>query len=363
MAALTAVVGVSVAVLDAISSPSEASAIGGFNPANIIGDAQFFDGNAMSQQQIQAFLDEKIGGCLNSNCLNVKRVDSTARPADPMCGAFDAATAELTSTLIYRVQQACGISAKVLLVTLQKEQSLATHRSPSDSRLDRAMGYACPDNPAQPGWCDPAYGGLSNQIYRAAWQLKRYGNPPGTSNYFTWFPVGAPSAVRYHPDPACGSSVLVIQNRATAALYYYTPYQPNAAALANPRGTGDACSTHGNRNFWVFYSDWFDLGSYVPPEGSPSAPTDLKVSVNSGAELTLTWSPPTSPGTTPITDYVISYTSMYHPNPVVVNDGVSTATTFTANNPTPGLAFTFWVQAKNATGLGPAATITATPPR
>ena len=49
----------------------------------------------------------------------------------------------------------------------------------------------------------------------------------------------------------------MLANAATAALYYYTPYQPNAAALANLYGTGDSCSAYGNRNFWRLYRDWF----------------------------------------------------------------------------------------------------------
>ncbi len=56
--------------------------------------------------------------------------------------------------------------------------------------------------------------------------------------------------------PAADRAVLM-RNQATAALYYYTPYPPNAAALANLCGTGDGCSAYGNRNFWVFYNTWF----------------------------------------------------------------------------------------------------------
>jgi hypothetical protein len=48
-----------------------------------------------------------------------------------------------------------------------------------------------------------------------------------------------------------------IENQATAGLYNYTPYTPNDAALNNMYGTGDACSSYGNRNFWRIYTDWF----------------------------------------------------------------------------------------------------------
>ena len=57
-----------------------------------------------------------------------------------------------------------------------------------------------------------------------------------------------------NPNPACGSSPVYLQGRATAALYNYTPYQPNRAALA---GTNDGCGAYGNLNFWRLYTDWF----------------------------------------------------------------------------------------------------------
>ena len=249
-------------------SAGPASVVGSqFEPGHIISDQYFYDRFAMSEAQIASFLNSQIGTCQNSLCLNVVRTNTTSRPADAMCGGYTGAVGETTASIIFKVQTACGISARVLLVTLQKEQGLITNRAPTASRLDRAMGYACPDNPAQPGWCDPAYAGLYNQIYRAAWQFKRYGNPPGTTNSFTWYPVGQASAVRYHPNAACGASSVVIRNAATAALYYYTPYQPNAASLANLYGTGDGCSSYGNRNFWRMYSDWFGLPT--APAGTP----------------------------------------------------------------------------------------------
>lgn len=253
----------------AVEAPEKAEAADArlFDPSYIISDPILYDANAMTEAEISGFLQARIGTCLNANCLNVVRVDTQSRSATPMCSAYQGAAQESAARILFKVQQACGISAKVLLVTLEKEQSLVSHRSPTLSRLDRAMGYACPDNTAIPGWCDPAYGGLYNQLYWAASQLKRYGNPPGTSNYFTWFPVGSPSRVQFHPNTACGSSAITIKNKATAALYYYTPYQPNAAALANLYGTGDSCSSYGNRNFWRLYTDWF--GSPTGPSLSP----------------------------------------------------------------------------------------------
>lgn len=268
---LSAIAAISlVAASLAVGTATASQALSGssFQPGNIISDANFYDANGMTEAQIQVFLESKEGACGNTNCLRLKRTDTITRSADPMCAAYTGAAAELASTILFKVQQACGISAKVLLVTLQKEQNLVSATSPSDGTLERAMGYGCPDDPANTGHCDPAYAGFYNQVYRAAWQLKRYGNPPGTSNFFNWLPVGGTPNILYQANnPGCGSPSVLIQNKATAALYYYTPYQPNAAALANLNGNGDSCSAYGNRNFWVFYTNWF--GSPTGPSLSP----------------------------------------------------------------------------------------------
>jgi len=256
-------------VLVGLQPASVSDALDGsaFDPGNIISDANFYDANAMSESDIQTFLQGKIGTCTNGQCLNVLKVDTVSRAVDAMCpGGYAGAAAEPISRVIFKVQQGCGISAKVILVTLQKEEGLVTSRAPSATALKIAMGYGCPDSAA----CDSTYFGIFNQIYQAARQFKRY----GMSTTFTWFPVGSPSTIKFNPNPSvngvpCGSSTVTIQNKATAALYYYTPYQPNAPALANLRGSGDGCSTYGNRNFWVYYNDWFGPPSYPPgsPEG------------------------------------------------------------------------------------------------
>ena len=241
------------------SAPAKALSGSQFDPARLISDANFYNGSAMTEDQIQAFLESKVPSCANGNCLTVYRVDTYTRVSNAYCSQYTGAAGERASTVIFKVQQACGISAKVILVTLQKEQGLVTSTAPTTGKLERAMGYACPDTGQG---CDPTYAGLYNQIYRAAWQFKRYADPG-----FTRYPVGKPSAIAFHPNAACGAATVTIANKATAALYYYTPYQPNSAALTNLYGTGDSCSSYGNRNFWRYYYDWF--GTPTGPSGSP----------------------------------------------------------------------------------------------
>ncbi|MET0830376.1 MAG: hypothetical protein ABWY26_12690 [Microbacterium sp.] len=234
-----------------------------FDPANIISDAVFFNGADMGAAAVQDFLNKQHQGCkAGYTCLRDYKQSTPDRGGDAMCDSYQGAANETAATIVFKVGRACGINPKVLLVTLEKEQSLLSHTSPSQARYNIAMGYACPDTAA----CDAQYFGFFNQVYKAAWQLKRYGNPAGTAEYFTWFPVGKSAPVRFHPNAACGSASITIKNKATAALYYYTPYQPNTAALNNLYGTGDSCSAYGNRNFWRMFTDWF---------GDPSAASNL----------------------------------------------------------------------------------------
>src|SRR4051812_37211704 len=119
-AAVAVVLGVT--GLTAIDTPDPAAAISGseFNAANIISDALFYDGAAMTQSEIQSFLNSKIGTCANSLCPNVLSVAVNSRAATTsastgnlVCGAFEGGTLS-AAAIIYRAQVACGISAKVI---------------------------------------------------------------------------------------------------------------------------------------------------------------------------------------------------------------------------------------------------------
>src|SRR5690606_38501387 len=133
------------------AEPAAALSGSEFNAANIISDDLFYDANAMTEAEIQSFLNAKIGACANGACLNVLNANVASRPravststGNVVCEQFDGGL-HSAAEIIHRAQVACGISAKVILVTLQKEQAIVTSRAPSQAALDRAMGYACPD--------------------------------------------------------------------------------------------------------------------------------------------------------------------------------------------------------------------------
>ena len=255
-------IAVSGIVITASQQDAQAADASNFRPGYLISDENFYDSAAMSVSQIQDFLNKRGSSC-TGNCLKDKRVDTVSKAANRYCGAYQGARGESAAQIISKVGKACGISPKVLLVMLEKETSLVTMDNPGEWRYERAMGYYCPDDPNRPGWCNPEYAGLYNQLYRAAWQFNQYAANRGDYAYV----AGRNNSILYNPDRSCGASNVYIENQATASLYIYTPYQPNQAALSNLYGTGNGCSSYGNRNFWRLYTDWF---------GSPTGVTNKK---------------------------------------------------------------------------------------
>lgn len=159
--------------------------------------------------------------------------------------------------LIWLAAQAHNISPKTLLVTLQKEQGLVTDTWPFQMQFIHALGAYCPDNPPSswPNGCDPNHEGFSKQMDDGA-DLFRYYIDNMSQAWWSYKKPGI-NNILYSPTAGCPSSNVNIENKSTAALYTYTPYQPNQAALDNLYGSGDGCSAYGNRNFWRTFNDWF----------------------------------------------------------------------------------------------------------
>ena len=230
-----------------------------FDPGLIISDSVFFDFGTMTVADIQRFLDSKVAIC-NANdggptCLRYYKQDTQAKAAeDGRCTALPAKKAQTSAQIIYDIANACGINPRALIVLPQKEQGLVQASNPTSYMYRAATGYGCPDSKPEICGKGSVITGLFNQLHRAAGQLQWYGDPRGS---FTYLKPGKTVSVLYNPNTTCGKKSFLLKNQATANLYYYTPYTPNASALKNLYGSGDSCSAYGNRNFWRFYSDWF----------------------------------------------------------------------------------------------------------
>ena len=258
-----------VAVPAAVQAPPAAAAdLAGFDPGQIISDSVFYDTTSMSAAQVQQFIAARGASCspaAGATCLKDYRETTWTRAADSLCsGTYTGAATETAAQIISKVAAACGISPQVLLVTLQKEQGLVTATAGRSAEVYRkAMGFGCPDTAP----CEAQYYGFFNQVYSAARQFQNYAKNPTRYAHR----AGMVNQVRFHPNAACGTSSVYIANQATASLYNYTPYQPNRAALAAGYGTGDSCSSYGNRNFWNYFTDWFGSTIQRAPVGSLEA--------------------------------------------------------------------------------------------
>lgn len=261
-------------VVGALVAPPESAAaadLSKFDPGYLISDTVLYDAGAMNANQIEAFLQAKGSACVPNAydgmpCLKDYHQATADRAATERCTSpYQGAADESAAAIIAKVASVCGINPRVLIVTLQKEQSLITRTtSATKATYDKALGFGCPDTAG----CDPAFSGFFLQVYSAAAQLRNYALHPA---YFS-YRAGVVNTIRYNPNTACGSSQVFIRNQATASLYDYTPYQPNAIALAVGYGAAPAssrdgvyttdpndgdCASYGNRNFWLYFTDWF----------------------------------------------------------------------------------------------------------
>ena len=250
---------------------SGAADLSNFKAGRIIDDQVLYSSGGISTGEIQAFLNAKVPTCDTNGtqpyggttraaygssrgypppytCLKDFVQSVPSRNGDSYCSSFPAMT-KTAAELIYIVGQNCGVNPRALIVLLQKEQGLITDDWPWSVQYRSATGYGCPDTAP----CDAEYYGFFNQLYNAARQFKRYAALNDEYNYQAY----RNNFIQWSPNSSCGGSTVYIENLATSALYNYTPYRPNQAALNAGYGTGDGCSAYGNRNFCLYFNDWF----------------------------------------------------------------------------------------------------------
>ena len=259
--ALLSIVTVFAIAWTSLQNTSQAADMSKFDPGNIMSDAVMSNKDSMSVQDIQNFLNSK-NPCNNTNTYMASwypHLQYTIRDGKFVCMAQDSFGGKSAAQIIWQASQDYGINPQFLIVLLEKEQGLISDTWPNSIQYRSATGYGCPDTAA----CDSQYFGLENQLRNAASLFRTVLNG-GWSNY----PVGQ-TYVQFHPNASCGGTVVNIQNRATSALYRYTPYQPNQSALNAGYGTGDNCGAYGNRNTWGLFTDWFgSTSSQIPVNGS-----------------------------------------------------------------------------------------------
>jgi len=253
---------------------ASAAPVTDFKAGRIIEDNVFTNSISMSPTQIQSFLNGKVPSCDTWGAQTSEFGGGTRRQwaeargysAPFTCLKDYVEGGNSAAQIIYNIAQQYQINPQVLIVLLQKEQGLVTDTWPTSTQYKTATGYGCPDTAA----CDSQYFGLTNQL---SWSAKMFrailNNSP---TWYTPYNLGN-NFIRWSPTSSCGGSTVNIENRSTQALYNYTPYQPNASALAAGYGTGDGCGAYGNRNFYLYFRDWFGYNSGPAAFKSVNSPT------------------------------------------------------------------------------------------
>ena len=298
---LAGVLCVSLFAATILSHPAQAVTAADWRAGNIVDDLLFTNSDDMSVADIQAFLNS-----LNPQCdtygrqpaaehgrRDISRAQYAAArgwhgppyvclkdyyevpkytpgnyiPANNFSGTIPAGAVS-AAQIIYDAAKQNNLNPKVLLVKIATESAgpLTSDTWPLQNQYTYAMGSHCPDSgPGGSANCDRNYAGFSMQVASGAqlirWYLDSMQQPwwsykkPFATNRILWNVV----------QRGCGAGDVYIESKATAALYTYTPYQPNQAALANMYGLGDHCSAYGNRNFWRVWNDWFGSTQHSRP--------------------------------------------------------------------------------------------------
>ena len=248
---------------------SERKAQAAYDGGRIIDNVVFLDAASMGIQDIQNFLVARGGGIANmSFVLNCYGTDSKERQWYTAVGAPCDQTVP-ASHIIYYAAQIYGVNPRVILATLQKEQSLITSPNPTSWQINQAMGYACPTS----GQC----GGTSTFFYQidsGTWVLRyHYERARGNMNWWTtssswtcgveknfYKPNLYPNQnVNFYDENNTYYRTHFISNAATSSFYCYTPHaynNPQGLYGRAPYGTTGMYYS-GSYNFVYYFELWF----------------------------------------------------------------------------------------------------------
>ncbi len=160
-----------------------------------------------------------------------------------------------------------------------------------------------------------------------------------------------PSAYVVFPAIAAVKELNFTATTTNAALV--SPSFDSTGKLVLTYGVGVGTATVTVRASSVFNADDFVDDSFsVDVAGVPTAPAIASV-VAGNAQLPVSWAAPVSTGGSPITDYVVKYSSNGGSTWTTFVRPASTATSLTVTGLTNGTSYVIKVVAKNAAGISP----------
>lgn len=200
-----------VAAQKVLESQAGSEPSGEFDTDTVMSESVYRDWDSLNVEEIQAFLDQQPGTLKTYRAKDYRGKMAT------------------TAQMIADASRAWRINPKVILVKLQKEQSMLADRNPTQRQYDWAMGCGKADSRTY-----YQYQGFGNQIWFGASKLDKNAGPwkPGISMRIDGSTI--------HPT-----------NSATYSLYKYTPH------------------FRGTMSFWMLYWRYFGDPLAVPQEVLP----------------------------------------------------------------------------------------------
>jgi hypothetical protein len=230
---------------------------------NIIDDDVMRDSGTMSAIDIQNFLNSEGSGLANfstaEDCGSTTSSHYAYYATYYACGQNASA-----AQIIHSAAQAYGINPRVILATLQKEQSLVTTPNPTASQLNCAMGYkSCAGDT-----------GFFYQVDDATWQFRTYMDLGSGINWWGYTPASYPcnsstrlysaplksgNTVTFSDDNGTVYNTITLASMATAGLYCYTPYVYNnpQGLYGNPQYGTTGLYYSGSYNFVKNFDAWW----------------------------------------------------------------------------------------------------------
>jgi hypothetical protein len=278
-----------VVICIATSFPVPKKASAAFSANNLISDSVFDFAYSMNAAQIDEFLNTFSNSCIRSASGFEAKIPNGYTPS----GGFTYGGFGTAGQVIETAGRVYGINPQVLIVTLEKEQSLITGRNNfsgycnngDEHKYAAAVGYGCPDSGTTYNYSNVSLyrrngaehtntgttcvnsvskAGFSQQVIRAAWLLKfgqqrSKGNTSWSVVQGSWVNTDDPatcyggpmtqgnfkrcsndsSATFYDGLITIDSLSTHMDTGGTAALYWYTPH------------------FHGNQVFVALFEQYF----------------------------------------------------------------------------------------------------------
>lgn len=214
-----------------------------YDPLNIMSNETLRASNSLSQLEIQTFLESQPTVLKSYSC------------AEGGPNGLHSGVVKPASQIIFEAAQYWNVNPKLVLATLEKEQSLisqpfhlatATHTYGTAYHLTNAMGCGVYlDSPDR-------HPGFGDQVWTGTQKLGQ------TTGAYAWYP-GKPKTVYSYPD---GHSIIIVpMNQPTWNFYTYTPYYPQKSIWdIYVKYFGDPLASPAVRPVYRFYR--LDTGSH-----------------------------------------------------------------------------------------------------